>query len=81
LRSDRLISPHPLYWELGNTPFAREAAYARLVQEGLSATQQQELTDSVLKGWALGSPAFIEELQKKTDRRLSKARAGRPATR
>ncbi|MCZ8253773.1 MAG: transposase [Hylemonella sp.] len=81
LRSDRLISPHPLYWELGNTPFAREAAYARLVQEGLSAAQQQELTDSVLKGWALGSPAFIAELQKKTDRRLSKARAGRPATR
>lgn len=81
LRSDRLISPHPLYWQLGNTPFAREAAYARLVQEGLSVAQQQELTDSVLKGWALGSPAFIAELQKKTDRRLSKARAGRPATR
>lgn len=81
LRSDRLISPHPLYWELGNTPFAREAAYARLVQEGLSAVQQQELTDSALKGWALGSPAFIVELQKKTDRRLSKAKAGRPVAR
>jgi putative transposase len=81
LRSDRLISPHPLYWELGNTPFAREAAYARLVQEGLSAVQQQELTDSALKGWALGSPAFIAELQKKTDRRLSKAKAGRPVAR
>ena len=79
LRSDRLISPHPLYWALGNTPFAREAAYARLVQDGLSAAQQQELTDSVLKGWALGGPGFIAELQKKTDRRLSKARAGRPA--
>ncbi len=81
LRSDRLISPHPLYWALGNTPFAREAAYARLVQDGLSAAQQQELTDSVLKGWALGGPGFIAELQKKTDRRLSKARAGRPAAR
>ena len=81
LRGDRLISPHPLYWELGNTPFAREAAYARLVQEGLSAVQQQELTDSALKGWALGSPAFIAELQKKTDRRLSKAKAGRPVAR
>jgi putative transposase len=81
LRSDRLISPHPLYWALGNTPFAREAAYVRLVQEGLSAAQQQELTDSVLKGWALGGVTFIAELQKKTDRRLSKTRAGRPAAR
>ncbi|MEK9801870.1 MAG: transposase [Curvibacter sp.] len=79
LRSDRLISPHPLYWALGNTPFAREAAYAQLVQEGVSTSEQQALTDAVLKGWVLGSPAFTAELQKKTERRLSKARAGRPA--
>jgi putative transposase len=81
LRSDRLISPHPLYWQLGNTPFAREAAYADLVQEGLSASRQQALTDAVLKGWALGGPGFIAELQKKTERRLSKSKAGRPASR
>ena len=24
-----LITPHALYWEMGNTPFAREAAYTR----------------------------------------------------
>lgn len=78
LRSDRLITPHPQYWALGNTPFAREAAYARLVQEGLSASQQQALTESVLKGWALGGPDFMAQLQKKTERRLSKSRAGRP---
>ncbi len=80
LRGDRLVTPHPLYWGLGNTPFAREAAYTRLVQEGLSLSQQQALTESVLKGWALGSPAFVEELQKKTPRRLSKSRAGRPVS-
>ena len=81
LRSDRLVNPHPLYWALGNTPFAREAAYARLVQEGLSASQQQALTDSVLKGWALGGPEFMAHLQKQTDRRLSKSAAGRPPSR
>lgn len=80
LRGDRLVTPHPLYWGLGNTPFAREAAYTRLVQEGLSLSQQQALTESVLKGWALGSPAFVAELQKKTPRRLSKSRAGRPVS-
>jgi len=80
LRVDRLVTPHPLYWELGNTPFAREAAYARLVQDGLTAQQQQALTESALRGWALGSPVFVAELQKKTERRLSKAHPGRPVT-
>ena len=37
LRNDRLVTPHPLYWELGNTPFARDAAYAELVRSGISA--------------------------------------------
>ena len=78
LRVDRMVTPHPLYWGLGNTPFAREAAYAQLVQQGVSVQQQQELTDSTLRGWALGGPQFVAELQKKTERRLSKARPGRP---
>jgi putative transposase len=80
LRVDRMITPHPLYWGLGNTPFAREAAYAQLVQEGVSPKQQQELTDSVLRGWALGSPQFMDGLQKKTERRLSKGKPGRPVS-
>ena len=80
LRVDRMVTPHPLYWELGNTPFAREAAYARLVQDGLTVQQQQALTDSVLRGWALGSPDFVAELQKKTERRLTKSNPGRPVS-
>jgi putative transposase len=75
---DRIVSPHPLYWALGNTPFSREAAYAELVRSGISATDQQALTDSALRGWALGPPDYLAELQKRTPRRLTKARAGRP---
>jgi len=80
LRTDRMVTPHPLYWELGNTPFAREAAYARLVQEGLSQQQQLALTESALRGWALGSPDFMAALQTKTERRLSKSHPGRPSS-
>ena len=79
MRNDRLITPHPLYWALGNTPFAREAAYGSLVQAGVSARQQDALTQSTLHGWALGEPAFVGALQKATPRRLSKKSAGRPA--
>lgn len=78
LRVDRMVTPHPLYWELGNTPFAREAAYAKLVQEGLSQQQQLALTESALRGWALGSADFMAALQTKTERRLSKSHPGRP---
>lgn len=79
-RIDKLITPHALFWSLGNTPFAREAAYADLVQAGISVAQQQALTDSALRGWALGGPEFVENLQKKTIRRVSKGTAGRPVS-
>jgi putative transposase len=77
-RSDRLLTPHPLYWELGNTPFAREAAYAELVRAGVSDQQQSALTDSALRGWALGEANYVAELQRRTARRVSKTRVGRP---
>lgn len=77
-RVDRLVTPHPLYWALGNTPFARDAAYAELVHAGLSMGQQQALTDSALRGWALGEPDYVAELQQRTSRRVAKGQAGRP---
>lgn len=77
-RSDRLVTPHPLYWEMGNTPFARDAAYAELVRAGVTVDQQRALTDSALRGWALGEPDYVADLQRRTARRVTKARAGRP---
>lgn len=78
-RSDKLVTPHALYWALGNTPFAREAAYAALVQAGIGSAEQAALTDAALRGWALGDANFVAELQKKSPRRVAKARPGRPA--
>ena len=77
-RHDRLITPHALYWGLGNTPFAREVAYAEMVHAGIQADQQRALTDATLSGWALGDAKFIAGLKAQTPRRLSKDRAGRP---
>ena len=77
-RADRWITPHSLMWTLGNTPFAREAAYAELVHAGLTEDQQRALTQSALSGWALGESSFVTDLQKQTERRLVKSKAGRP---
>ena len=79
LRHERLLTPHALYWALGNTPFAREAAYAALVSAGISAQEQADLTASALSGWALGDPDFVQEIQKHTPRRITRSQAGRPA--
>ena len=78
LRTDRLVTPHALYWEMGNTPFARDAAYAELVASGVPAKQTQELSESAMRGWALGEPDYVADLQRRTDRRVAKGHAGRP---
>jgi putative transposase len=76
---DKLVTPHALFWSLGNTPFAREAAYQELALTGIGISQQESLTRSVLTGWSLGSPAFVQSLQESTQRRLVPSKAGRPA--
>lgn len=78
LRNDKWLTPHPLYWALGNTPFAREAAYTELVRGGITAEQQSALTHATLHGWALGEADFVADLQSRTERRVSKTQAGRP---
>lgn len=77
LRNDRFLTPHSLYWALGNTPFAREAAYADRVAVGIGAKDQALLVDATLQGWAAGDAEFIARLQQTTPRRVVKARAGR----
>lgn len=79
-RVDKLITPHPLYWELGNTPFARDEAYLDLVRTGISEQEKQALTESAMRGWALGEPDYVADLQRRTARRVIRGQAGRPKT-
>jgi len=78
LRNDALVTPHTLFWALGNTPFARDAAYVAVVEAGLGSYVQERISHAALRGWALGDEAFIEKLQQKTKRRITRQRAGRP---
>ena len=72
-----LVAP-AAYWDLGNTPFAREEAYGRHVQAGVSAGLRYQLLQSALKGWPVGDEAFLAGLQELTARRVVKAKVGRP---
>ncbi|MNJ99602.1 Transposase IS200 like protein [compost metagenome] len=78
LKSDPIITDHPLYWALGNTPFEREAAYKASIEQGLSAVEIAAVSDATLKGWALGSEQYKLSLEKQTQRRIRQVKRGRP---
>ncbi|HEX7382163.1 MAG TPA: transposase [Nevskiaceae bacterium] len=79
--ADRLVTPHPLYWALANTPFARDQAYVALVAAGLSSAQTAALSESAMHNRTTGDSAFIDELEKLTGRRVRPGAAGRPRKR
>ncbi len=78
LHHDRSLMAPAAVWGMGNTPFAREAAYAEMVHRGLEDGQLKVVEHAVHHGWALGSAAFIHQLQSLTERRLSPRPRGRP---
>lgn len=78
VRPDPLITDHAKYWELGNTPFQREAAFIELAQQGMSGQELDTINAAVLKGAPLGSHAFKVELEHKTKRQILPAKRGRP---
>lgn len=78
-RQDALLTPHPLYWALGNTPFAREAAYAQLVAGGVGEQERAALGRAAHGGYALGNDDFTAELAQHAGRRVTPGVAGRPA--
>lgn len=80
-RVDPLVADHALFWALGNTPFEREAAYRRLLEDGLGEELLRALTEATHKSWALGSQAFLAELDKLAGRRLAPLPRGRPRRR
>jgi len=72
------ITEHRRFWQLGNTPFEREAAYRLLLEQPLPGALLQRMDDAVGKGWALGERAFVERLAGEAPRRVAPLSRGRP---
>jgi putative transposase len=79
IRRDGLITDHPVFWLLGNTPFEREAAYRSRFEQGLSAAESRRVLDAALGGWALASKEFAAQLGVERGRRAHPLPRGRPA--
>ena len=77
-RRDPLITDCSAWWALGNTPFEREAAFRRCLDEGLPPGRAAALADAACKGWAVGDAAFLAALAQQADRPVQPRPRGRP---
>ena len=76
--ADATLSNPPEYWQLGNTPFEREAAYRSLFAQGLAEARQRALRQAALGGWAAGRAAFADQVQQTLHRPARPRAPGRP---
>lgn len=75
---DPLITECSAWWALGNTPFEREAAYRRLLTDGLAPARASALAEAARKGWPIGDDAFLAALARQSARPLQPRPRGRP---
>lgn len=76
---DTVVTPHPLYVQLASEPEARIARFRSLFGDPIPDSDLERLRIAVSKGWALGSDAFITEMECKLGRSIRPSRRGRPA--
>lgn len=75
---DPLVLDHPAYWQLGNTPFEREAAYKEWLAQGVDETEQRRITAALAQGGVLGDAAFAQRLGTIMQRDVVPRPRGRP---
>lgn len=77
-RHDDMLADPAEYWQLGNTPFDREAAYRALLSEPLPALEADRVRRAVLGCRCVGSAAFLDRLRLEVGRPLQPRGRGRP---
>ncbi|MBN8491282.1 MAG: transposase [Burkholderiales bacterium] len=75
---DPLVTDPTEFWQLGNTPFEREAAYGALLAQGLSAAEAARLEHAAANGWAHGDAAFQAQMAEAAGRPVRPRPRGRP---
>ena len=76
---DTLLTDPASYWSLGNTPFDREIAWRRFVDEGVTDADALAQLQAVRRGWPIGSAAFKQGLALATGHAAAPRPRGRPA--
>jgi len=77
LATDPLLTDHPFYWALGNTPFERQAAYRSLLEAKQPEEELEAIRYAAHRGWLLGETDLASEGG--ANRRTQPLPKGRPA--
>ena len=81
-RRELFLADPQSYWQLGNTPYAREAAYGALLERALGDdSRAATLSASAARGWPIGDEAFLAELAGAAARPVRPRKRGRPRLR
>lgn len=65
----RLLTPHTLYLQLGQTEEERQGAYRSLFRGTMPERELRAIRDATNKGWVLGDDRFKAQIEAKTGRR------------
>lgn len=77
-RVDPVVTEHPAYWHMGNTPFEREARHGRESSNLLSNAEVHALLAAAHQGWPMGAERFLRALAAMTERPVRPRARGRP---
>lgn len=73
-----VLTDHADYWHVGDTPFARQAAWHQRLTAGIAPTQRAQIEAALYGQWALGEKIFLAHLGRLASRRVTPAPRGRP---
>ena len=74
--SSRLITHHPLYLALGQSPSERQACYRHLFEAHLDPLELTRIRDVTHRGLVLGSERFVQEVEQMAGQRARSLRRG-----
>ena len=79
--SDSLVTPHPVYQDLGNSEADRRLIYRRMFESVLDQDLLDVVRDSTNACRVLGDDAFVDQIEAVLDRRVRPGKPGRPKKR
>jgi putative transposase len=77
-RKEELLNYDPCYLGLGDNEKKRAESYAAWVKETIPAEELELIRKSLQRGQLTGSPRFVDEIEKKIERRVEFRGPGRP---
>jgi putative transposase len=80
-KAEAWLQDHPRFWDLGNTPFERQMAWANIIKEGAPHSEDRAITEALLRSKPWVSPGYAKILFKDKLEAMQIRPRGRPTKR